>query len=83
MAHRSSSIIVNSNGAFFNLSDEGVLEVVHFEDNDGRIGLSKNLASSSVSAATSASKASDHCLGLVGQDVHGNRVFAPILRAKV
>ena len=77
-----SSIIVNSNGCFFKLSLDGVLEEIPFEEEKvtsvvNRVGLTQNLASS---VSKVGGKASGEQSGLVGVDVHGTRLF---LRARI
>jgi hypothetical protein len=81
----SSSIIVNSNGSFFKLSTDGVLEEIPLEEDNNsigtqRVGLSQNPASSNSTAVPPKINHGELITGLVGMDVHGTRMF---LRARV
>ena len=70
-----SPLIVYSNGAYYKLSAEGVLEMISIVERDPagtRVGLKQNLASS---VSNSDAKPQGEQSGLVGVDVHGTRMF--------
>ena len=76
----SSPIIISSNGSFFELSGDGVLEDIHeIHDHEVELqkpisaGLSSNPASSSSSKPVSFSHSTQTLLGPV--DVHGTWTF--------
>jgi hypothetical protein len=77
----SDSVIVNSNGAFFKLSENGLLEEIPTDIQEERtsrvVGLTQNPASS---VSKPIKQQHGEQTGLVGTDVHGTRLF---IRARI
>jgi hypothetical protein len=78
----SAAYLVNSDGSFWRLSVDGVLEAVLDEERTmvpsiNRVGITQNPASSVSNGPT---KTAGEQTGLVGTDVHGTRLY---IRARI